>query len=387
MASYRLNFTKAALLKAAPAAKGKRDYHYDTKERSLVLAVTDKGSKSFYLYKRIDGRPERVLLGRFPDISVENARTLAAKAKGKIAHGANPQNENRAIRTEIKFGELFSEYMERYSKIHKRSWIYDEREINKHLSHWFNKRISTIKRNEIEKLHHRMGNENGIYAANRILERIKVIFNKAIEWGWQGENPANGIKKYREKSRDRFLHPDEMPRFFEALALEENEGARDFFMLSLLTGARKSNTLAMRWEEINFDRAIWRIEETKNSEPQTVTLSPQAVEILKDRKLKSISEWVFPGKGKAGHLADPKKAWQRVLQRADIQDLRIHDLRRTLGSWQAAAGANSYIIGKSLGHKSQQSTAVYARLNLDPVRASVNQATEAMMKFKDTSDG
>ena len=382
MTSYRLNFTKAALLKAPPAAKGKRDYHYDTKESGLILDVTDKGTKSFYLYKRIDGRPERVLLGRFPDISIENARTMAAKAKGEIAHGNNPQNEKRAIRAEITFEELFSEFMERYSKIHKRSWKYDEREVNKYLSHWFKRKISTINKNEIGKMHSRMGKENGIYAANRILERIKVIFNKAIEWGWQGENPAKGIKKYKEKSRDRFLHPDEMPRFFESLALEENDAARDFLMLSLLTGARKSNTLAMRWEEINFDRETWRIEETKNSEPHIITLSPQALEILKERKLKSSSKWVFPGKGKTGHLADPKKAWHRVLQRAGIQDLRIHDLRRTLGSWQAAAGANSYIIGKSLGHKSQQSTAIYARLNLDPVRDSVNQATEAMMKLR-----
>jgi len=90
----------------------------------------------------------------------------------------------------------------------------------------------------------------------------------------------------------------------------------------------------------------------------------------------------FPGEGKVGHLADPKKAWHRVLKRAGICDLRVHDLRRTLGSWQAAAGANSYIIGKSLGHKSQQSTAIYARLNLDPVRASVNQAIDAMFELR-----
>ena len=106
MASYRLNFTKAALIKAPPAGKGKRDYHYDTKERGLILAVTDNGAKSFYLYKRIEGRPERVLLGRFPDISIENARTLAAQAKGRIAHGGNPQNDPRRTQGIIHAGEL-----------------------------------------------------------------------------------------------------------------------------------------------------------------------------------------------------------------------------------------------------------------------------------------
>ena len=219
-----------------------------------------------------------------------------------------------------------------------------------------------------------------MYQANRLLERIRSIFNKAIEWGWQGQNPAVGVKKFKEQSRDRFLQPDELPRFFAALANEPNEAARDFFMISLLTGARKSNTLAMCWRDINFAGATWRIEQTKNGDAQTIHLPKGAMAILTDRKLASESPWVFEGSGKSGHLADPKKAWERILTEAGIENLRIHDLRRTLGSYQAATGANGYIIGKSLGHRSQQSTAIYARLNLDPVRESVNKATEAMFK-------
>lgn len=380
MASYHLNFTKAALVKAPAAQKGKKDYYYDEREKGLLLAVTPTGAKTFYLYKRIEGRPERLLLGRFPDISIENARKLAIAAKGNIAKGANPQKEKRAIRDEMTFGALFGEYLEKYSKVHKRSWAYDEREVNKFLSRWFKRKISSFDRAEIERLHAKIGKENGIYQANRLLERIRSIFNKAIEWGWQGQNPAIGVKKFKEQSRDRFLQPDELPRFFAALSNEPNETARDFIMISLLTGARKSNTLAMQWRDINFSSATWRIEQTKNGDAQTIHLPEQAMEILTARKLASESGWVFEGSGRSGHLADPKKAWQRILAEAGIENLRIHDLRRTLGSYQAATGANGYIIGKSLGHRSQQSTAIYARLNLDPVRDSVNKATQAMFK-------
>jgi integrase len=380
LASYHLNFTKAALVKAPAAPKGKKDYYYDEREKGLLLAVTPTGAKTFYLYKRIEGRPERLLLGRFPDISIENARKLAIAAKGNIAKGANPQKEKRAIRDEMTFGALFGEYLEKYSKVHKRSWAYDEREVNKFLSRWFKRKISSFDRAEIERLHAKIGKENGIYQANRLLERIRSIFNKAIEWGWQGQNPAIGVKKFKEQSRDRFLQPDELPRFFAALSNEPNETARDFIMISLLTGARKSNTLAMQWRDINFSSATWRIEQTKNGDAQTIHLPEQAMEILTARKLASESGWVFEGSGRSGHLADPKKAWQRILAEAGIENLRIHDLRRTLGSYQAATGANGYIIGKSLGHRSQQSTAIYARLNLDPVRDSVNKATQAMFK-------
>ncbi|MCK4712869.1 MAG: tyrosine-type recombinase/integrase [Marinosulfonomonas sp.] len=381
MASHRINFTKAALTRAPNAKKGGLDSYYDEKEKGLMLLVTAGGAKTFYLYKRIDGKPERLLLGRFPDISIENARKAAQTAKGAIATGSNPQKDKRAIRDEMTFGELFNEYLEKYSKVHKRSWKYDEREINKFLPRWFKRKISSITKAEVERLHAKIGKENGLYQANRLLERIRSIFNKAIDWGWEGSNPAVGIKKYKEKSRDRFLQPDELPRFFEALANEHNEAARDFFMISLLTGARKSNTLAMRWSDINFTTETWRIEETKNSDPQTVHLPKQAMEILTARKWKSESPWVFEGSGTSGHLADPKKAWARILAQAGIENLRIHDLRRTLGSYQAATGANGYIIGKSLGHRSQQSTAIYARLNLDPVRESVNKATEVMFGY------
>ncbi|MBC7857107.1 MAG: tyrosine-type recombinase/integrase, partial [Pirellulaceae bacterium] len=84
-------------------------------------------------------------------------------------------------------------------------------------------------------------------------------------------------------------------------------------------------------------------------------------------------------KGKAEHLVDPTRIWKRILERAGLPGLRIHDLRRTLGSWQAATGASLPIIGKSLGHKNQATTAIYARLDLDPIRASVDTAALAIL--------
>ena len=109
-----------------------------------------------------------------------------------------------------------------------------------------------------------------------------------------------------------------------------------------------------------------------------MTLTPEVVEILRERQ-DCDPVWVFPGTGVTGHLVEPKKAWKRVLERAGIADLRIHDLRRTLGSWQAKTGASLVIVGKSLNHKSPSTTAIYARLDLDPIRASVERATGAML--------
>jgi integrase len=157
---------------------------------------------------------------------------------------------------------------------------------------------------------------------------------------------------------------------------------RDYIFLALLTGARRRNVQSMRWDEIDWNQATWIIpaEKAKSKKPNRVMLSPIALTVLENRKLASTSEWIFPGRGTSGHLEEPKKAWRRILKAASITDLRLHDLRRTLGSWQAATGASLPIIGKSLGHTSLEATQIYARLDLDPVRASVNKATDAMLQ-------
>lgn len=385
MNDKKINFTKTILEKINPPKKsidrkgGIYDTYYDAREKGLVLLVSNGGSKTFYLYKKVDGKPERIKLGVFPDTTIEQARKLAINNKSIINAGKNPNDEKNKLKLEITFKKLFDQFMERYSKKHKKSWIYDEREVNKFLSHLFNRKVSNITKHEIQKLHEKIGNENGIYQANRILERIRAIYNKGIEWGLEIVNPTLGIKKFREKTRDRFIQPDELPRFFQALQEEENSTIRDYIWISLFTGARKSNVLSMRWNELSFIRKEWRIPDTKNGDPITIPLIDEAVKILLNRKNNSTSEFVFASeKSSRGFLQDPKKAWSRILKKAQIENLRIHDLRRTLGSYQVAIGASLPIIGKSLGHKTSKATEIYARLNIDPVRESISKATEAM---------
>jgi integrase len=163
----------------------------------------------------------------------------------------------------------------------------------------------------------------------------------------------------------------------------------DFFLLALLTGARRANVQAMRKSEISLSEGVWRIPMTKNGTSQNVTLSPEAMAVLASRMESVEGDFIFPGTGRTGHLVEPKTAWARILKNASLENLRIHDLRRTLGSWQAKSGASLTIIGKSLNHKTHQATAIYARLDLDPVRQSVNTATAAMFGaggMKDAAD-
>ncbi len=386
--AIKFNFTKAAIDALVLPEPGQRTDYQDTKAAGLQLRIASSGVKTFSVLRRINGTLERITLGRYSDLTIEQARRKATDINSAIGNGANPAEVKRGDKAEMTLDDLLNEYMTRCAAFNRRP---DKPQINYrlYLSKLGKRKISTIKHEEVDRLHKKIGREIGMVTANIALKLLHVMFNKAInEWRiWKGENPAHGIAKFPEKSRDRFLQSDELPRFFQAVAEEENVTIRDYVLLSLLTGARRSNMLAMRWEDVSFARAEWRIEETKNGTPQTVTLSPEAMEVLRNRKPAEAAIFVFPGIGMHGHLAEPKKGWKRILERADIADLRIHDLRRTLGSWQAKQGASLVIIGKSLNHKNISTTAIYARLDLDPVRDSVNNATSAMMAAAGLKDG
>ena len=222
-----------------------------------------------------------------------------------------------------------------------------------------------------------------------MVETISAVFNRAREWGLVTEpNPCAMVKPYREAKRERFLQRDELRPFFEALAAEPSPNVRDSLLLMLLTGARRDNVLGMRWRDVSLERAEWRIEaeHAKNADAQTVVLSDESVAVLMARQAQRTrradaepSPFVFPAAGERGFMWPPRKGWQRILTAAGLADIRMHDLRRSLGSWQAKTGASLAIIGKSLGHKSASATMIYARLDADPIRESVARATGAML--------
>ncbi|MGB2938511.1 MAG: tyrosine-type recombinase/integrase [Phycisphaerae bacterium] len=375
----RMNFTKASIA-ALPAPVSGRTYAYDLKAPGLGVYVTPAGCKTFFRGGRINGRCERIKIGRFPGISVEQARTEAQKLTGQVAQGLNPQDRKRAAREEMTFCNLFALYMETHAKVHKKSWKQDQGQYDRYLKPLAGRKVSAITQADLERLHVRIGREHGHYSANRALALVRAVFARYAK---TLTNPAKGIEWFPEDSRDRFLQPDELPAFFKALATEPVSAWRDFFWLLLLTGARRSNVQAMRWADLDLDRGEWRIpgEESKNGEPLPTVLSDLAVETLRRRQEENgTGEYVFPSTNKTGHVTEPKRAWKVLLDRAGLEGVRMHDLRRTLASWQARGGVSLGIIGRTLGHKSLAATQIYARLDLAPVRDAVEDATHAMLE-------
>lgn len=382
----RLAFSQQRLEAVKPPTRGFKSV-YDSLTPGLMLLITANDARTYYLYRRIDGRPERVKIGPYGDLSIEQARRKADKLKGEIAQGVNPANRKRTARGMMTLQELFDIYLER-AKLHKRTWAGDEWAFKKHLGQWSSRKLASITKADVARLHAKIG-KDAPYSANRMKALLSTVFNTAInDFGYEGVNPCKGVKKFREEKRDRFLLPDELKRFFTALSDEPDSTLRDFFWIALLTGARRGNCQSMRWDELDLGRGDWRIpgDKSKNHEGMLVHLPPRAVEILNFRLTANAakpkeerSEYVFPSYGASGHLVDPKFAWNRIRTDAKLPGLRMHDLRRTLGSWQAITGTSLHVIGKSLGHRDPSATMVYARLTQQPVSDSVDKAAIAML--------
>jgi integrase len=384
MVGNKLNFTKGNI-DSLPLPEDKYIMLHDEKTPGLVLRVYPSGVKSFFLYRWTNHKPEYVSIGRYPALTPEQARRKAATLNAEIGAGKNPAEEKRNIRAEMSLGELFERYLENHAKKHKRTWKYDESMFRGYFSHWRNRRISTITRREVQTLHSRMGTENGEHQANRAFAMLRTVFEKGREWGYAGENPCFKLKRFAEESRERYLQPKELPVFFQAVMAEPNEMERYFLLMLLYTGARKSNVLSMAWENISFELKIWNIpaSQSKNKTAYTIPLVSPALEILTRRKDENHgSPWVFPSTSKNGHLVEPKKAWGRLLKQSGIENLRMHDLRRTLGSWMAITGSSLLTISYALGHKiaSLSVTAVYARANVDPIRVDMERAVRTMLR-------
>ncbi|WP_342638429.1 site-specific integrase [Orientia tsutsugamushi] len=173
-----------------------------------------------------------------------------------------------------------------------------------------------------------------------------------------------------------------MGRFLQVLCREASALIRDFALLALYTGARKTNVLEMEWDNIDFKRKIWHIPKTKNGKAQNIPLTDQAMEILQARKSISTSKWVLQSAtSESGHLEHPNNSWHRICEKVGIKNFRIHDLRRTLGSCMGDAGASQRTISIALNHINQNSTMHYNIPCLKLVREYMSKATRIIREY------
>ena len=382
----RFRFTQRALEELKTDLS--REWVYDEQVPLLTLMVTSAGAKSYYAVKTWQGKRRFVRIGAFSEIPLPLARKRASEVILQITSGDYvPKRVQEAVASVFTLGMAYAEYQtflqhhRKASTISQYDWIWKH-----HLEEWgADRALEEIRRREVVALHQTVGKQNGPYLANRVVSLLRAVINRAIrDHEMDLPNPANAITFYREEKRARRLMAEELPAFFKAVEEEPNRDIRDFVMVSLFTGARKSNVLAMRWSDISLERGLWVIPaaQSKTSKALDVVLGSYVIELLQTRHGLSESDFVFPGRsGRSNdHMVDPKFGWDRICKRAGLENLHLHDLRRSLASFQIDTGSPLEVIQKTLGHESKVTTEIYARLALEPVRESVERAAEEILR-------
>ncbi|MFA6095926.1 MAG: site-specific integrase [Candidatus Paceibacterota bacterium] len=381
-----MKLTKSVIDKAV--YKGGYDIRWDSSLPGFGLRTYPSGRKAFVLSYRLKGRKHLMTVGAYGALTLDQARDLARRKVGQIVEGSDPLEERRKAASGKLVSDLCRDYMERYALKFKKSWKEDARLIARYiLPTWKNHQVAELKRSDVAFLHHKIG-KTSHYEANRMLSLASKMFELArTEYGFLDDNsanPARGIKRHPEVKRDRWVTQDEFPALIGAINTEANLYIRSALWLYLLTGVRKSELLRAKWSDLDFQRKALKLPDTKSGRPHYVPLSPPALAIFQKLPHQAENPFIFVGHKKGSHLVGIFKNWDRVRKKARLEDVRLHDLRRTVGSWLAQSGHSIHQIGKVLNQSNLSTTAnVYAHLAENQTRDALDmhgRAIETVLK-------
>lgn len=307
----------------------------------------------------------------------------------RAAMGGDPQGQKTERRAEMTVRELCELYMAEGTATKKEATLQIDRiRIKRHI----NPRIGVMKvtdvaRGDIQRLMIDIGNgrirkdatphtRGGKGAAARTVGLLGGIFNFAVERGFVDESPVKGVKRYRDNRRDRFLSSAELARLGDVLTELEADGGDPrhvaIIRLLALTGARKSEIACLRWSELDLDRGLLRLGDSKTG-PKVIPLGEAALELLAALKPNG-GKYLFPDRRRPDQpTANLDWAWVGIRRKAGLDDVRIHDLRHTFASAGLANGEGLPLIGKLLGHAHVATTSRYAHLADDPLRAAADR--------------
>ncbi|SCA55898.1 Phage integrase [Candidatus Terasakiella magnetica] len=394
---------------------------YDTDISGFGIRITHTGHRAFVLTYRFNGPQKRLTIGQYPTWSVSAAREEAKYLKREIAKGFDPLADKIEKREAPTVNDLWEKYQEEHLPTKAERAAKDDASMWKNyiLPKFRKTKLASITADQIDKFHREISIDKPV-RANRIIEVFRKAFNLAIRWEWVSNNPCSGVKKNNEEPRQRYATDSEITAITDVMRVHKEQTSCDAIRMLLLTGARKTEVLKARWQDIDLEQGVWikPSAHTKQRKFHRVPLASSTVELLKKRNENNDthSQWVFEGVIEGNHLTDIKNTWKSIRERSTVilwredprlnkfmisldeqygpkltckkclaeaetlninmpvgvMDLRMHDLRHTFASILASSGQGLLSIGALLGHTQQQTTQRYSHLFDEPLREAVN---------------
>ena len=294
------------ILDNLPAPEKGFDVVQDLSEPRLRMYITQRGVKSFFVRKRVHGCDKRIIIGKYPDVNIEDARAKVIEVLDKAC------KKIPVRRKKITFKDFINLYLENKVRRNEDSFNKLKRSINLHFKTLSEKNIQDITQNDIAES---LNNISGKAMALRMQELLQSVFNYAKDMGYIKDNPAKNIPRIIVEKRERKLNKYGLKRLVSAIKKEKNINLRSAFLMLIYGFATKTQVFKMRWEDLDFNHDMWK----------DFPLADKAILLLQD--LPQNGEWVFMGRGKF-HLTDPRFAWRKVVNNAKMPGLTMDDVHK-----------------------------------------------------------
>ncbi len=397
--NQKVKITKTVVDRLRPPASG-QSFLRDSHLSGFGVRITYQGAKSFIVEKRINGRVRRMTLGRFGELTVEQARREAQKLLGKVAQGTDPIAEKQKARMlSISLSKAFDEFKISRKNLRPKTLYNYGRIFEVAFLDWHTKTLNDISKAMVAKKHRDLGEIRGEAYANHSMRFLRSLlnFSKATYEDSNGhsiliENPVSILTNtrswYREKRKQTVIKPHQLPGWFKAVSELKNPECidssfviADYLIFLLFTGLRRQEAAQLLWKNVDLKDKSLTIPDPKNHCTLNLPLSEFLVDLLKERKALAINEYVFPGKEGKGFLIEPKRQIKRVIESSGVQ-FTIHDLRRTFVTIANSIEIPGYSIKRLVNHKMNGDiTARYIISDADNLREPMEKITSYLLSL------
>lgn len=387
-----MKITKSTVDKIQPPQDKSQSFYRDDSLKGFALRITANGIKSFVVEKLINHKVRRITIGRYGELTVEQARKEAQKILGKIATGIDPIAERQQQKAQsVKLSEVFEAYISARKSLKQKTLADYRRLLKRAFQDWENKPLLDITKDKVAKRHLKIGEEHGEAYANLAMRLLRALFNFAAGQyeDSQGlslitENPVKRLSQtrawYRIERRQTYIKPHQLADWYQAVINLKNKTLSHYLLFILFTGLRREEAAKLKWENVDLQAKTIKITDTKNHQEHILPLSDFLFDLLLARKDEAKSEFVFPGSGKSGHLIEPRKQKAKVIQATNIF-FTIHDLRRTFITIAESLDISAYAVKRLVNHKMNNDvTAGYIVTDVERLRKPMQQITDYLLK-------
>ena len=340
---------------------------FDEVQRGFLLEIRKSGGKTFYQrYTNGRGQTRQIKIGAAGILNVSVARRRGREIVAQALLGTDPHEERVKLRSIPTLHQVVRERYLPHVKGYKRSWRTDETVLRLHiLPTMGNRFLDEVTREDIEKLLSRLaGRGYSTGMTNRVTIVLRHLFNLCRQWRVAGvaENPTVGIRIAPDVCRERFLTKEEARFLVLSIEQDENKPAAQAIMLLLLTGARRNEVTFARWEHLDWERRRLLVPLSKSGKPRRIPLNGSALDLLRSIQPVTGNPYIFPSEVTGRPSASLHFPWDRIRRRAELPDVRLHDLRHSFASFLVNEGTSLYTVQKMLGHSTSRYTERYSHL-------------------------